>query len=162
MYKTHWTDTDTFRLPRIPLLLREFRVSAPLKTYWAGADPYSLAPCPALTPLVRLSEGVFLPPREGAVIRGKCKVRVRVRMLDESALSMRRVTFILYAAYQGRSGSLFHSVDAEARDGFAEAELTLYPPPFYEGDAENVAYFFKAVHMRGEREIESERITPSM
>jgi hypothetical protein len=142
------------------LLLRVAGVSAPRKTYWADSDPCWLSPSPLLKPLVRLSDAVFLPFREGAAINGPALVRVKVQFLDVSARSMKKVTFILFATYQGRTGSLFHSTDALECDGFAEAELTLYPPPFYNGDAGNVAYFFKAAHMRGEREIESERMKP--
>jgi hypothetical protein len=160
MNKNYWTDADTKSRSGMPLFLRVLRVSAPKKTYWADADPYWLTPRSTNKPLVCLSEAVFLLSPEEAAINGKCKVRVKVHFLDESARSTKKVTFILFANYQGRTCSLFHSMDAEEVGGFAEAELTLFPPPFYKGDAGNVTYFFKAVHMRGEREVESGRITP--
>jgi hypothetical protein len=144
---------------KMPLRAEFFRQPAPRKPYWSdGACLASAASFPALKPLVRLSEATFLPPREGAFLGGKCKVRARMDFLDESGRMMKKVTFILYATYQGRTCLLFHSVDAEERGGIAEAEMTLYPPPFYAGDGGSIAYFFKAVHRRGEKDVESERL----
>ena len=112
-------------------------------------------------PLIKLSEGKFVPPAEGAAINKKCPVQVNVEYLDESAKSMQKVTFSLYANYQDAVSNLSHYVDGYEKSGVAQAEMTMYPPPGYkEGD--NVDYFFKAEHIRGEKIIDSEDLTLPM
>jgi TIGR02594 family protein len=109
-------------------------------------------------PLVKLSEGKFAPPAEGVDFNKKCPVQVNVEYLDDSAKSMQKVTFSLYANYNDTSNNLSHYVDGFEKDGVAQAEMTMYPPPDYkEGDS--VDYFFKAEHIRGEKVIDSEDLT---
>ena len=109
-------------------------------------------------PLVKLSDGKFIPPDEGAKINKKCPVQVSVEYLDDSAKSMQKVTLSLYANYKGATSNLSHYVDGYEKNGVAQAEMTMYPPPGYqEGDI--VDYFFKAEHIRGEKIIDSEDIT---
>jgi hypothetical protein len=62
-------------------------------------------------PLIKLSEGKFVPPAEGAAINKKCPVQVNVEYLDESAKSMQKVTFSLYANYKDATSNLSHYVD---------------------------------------------------
>src|SRR5271157_882652 len=109
-------------------------------------------------PLVKLSEGKFVPPAEGAEINKKCPVRVNVEYLDDSAKSMQKVTFSLYANYNDTTSNLSHYVDGYEQDGMATAEMTMYPPPDYQ-DGDSVDYFFKAEHIRGEKVIDSEDLT---
>ncbi|MGB7567344.1 MAG: peptidoglycan-binding protein, partial [Chitinivibrionales bacterium] len=109
-------------------------------------------------PLVKLSEGKFVPPDEGAEINKKCPVQVNVEYLDDSAKSMQKVTFSLYANYNDTASNLSHYVDGYEQDGVATAEMTMYPPPDYQ-DGDSVDYFFKAEHIRGEKVIDSEDLT---
>jgi peptidoglycan hydrolase-like protein with peptidoglycan-binding domain len=112
-------------------------------------------------PLVKLSEGKFVPPDEGVEINKKCPVQVGVEYLDDSAKSMQKVTFSLYANYQDATSNLSHYVDGYEKDGIAQAEMTMYPPPGYQ-DGDSVDYFFKAEHIRGEKVIDSEDLTLPM
>ena len=117
------------------------------------------APPPApQKPLVKLSDGKFIALDEGAEINKKCPVQVSVEYLDDSAKSMKKVTFSLYSNYNGQTSNLSHYADGYEKDGVAQAELILYPPPGYQ-DGDNVDYFFKAEHIRGEKVIDSEDIT---
>jgi hypothetical protein len=112
-------------------------------------------------PLVKLSEGKFVPPDKGSEINKKCPVQVSVEYLDDSAKSMQKVTFSLYANYKNATSNLSHYVDGYEKDGIAQAEMTMYPPPGYkEGDS--VDYFFKVEHIRGEKVIDSEDLTLPM
>jgi len=114
------------------------------------------APPPApQKPLVKLSDGKFVPPDEGAAINKKCPVQVSVEYLDDSAKSMKKVTFSLYSNYNGQTSNLSHYADGYEKDGIVQAELILYPPSGYQ-DGDNVDYFFKAEHIRGEKIIDSE------
>jgi peptidoglycan hydrolase-like protein with peptidoglycan-binding domain len=115
-------------------------------------------PPPPKKPLVKLSDGKFVPPDEGAEINKTCPVQVNVEYLDDSAKSMKKVTFSLYSNYNGQTSNLSHFADGYEKDGVAQAELILYPPPGYQ-DGDNVDYFFKAEHIRGEKVIDSEDIT---
>jgi predicted chitinase/peptidoglycan hydrolase-like protein with peptidoglycan-binding domain len=125
------------------------------------ADPDDNVPPEPQKPLVKLSEGKFVPPAEGAEINKKCPVQVNVEYLDDSAKSMQKVTFSLYANYKDATSNLSHYVDGFEKDGVAQAEMTIYPPPEYkEGD--RVDYFFKAEHIRGEKVIDSEDLTLPM
>ena len=112
-------------------------------------------------PFVKLSEGKFVPPAEGAEINKKCPVRANVEFLDDSAKSMHKVTFSLYANYKDTSSNLNHYVDGYEKDGVADAEMTMYPPPDYR-DGDSVDYFFKAEHIRGEKVIDSDDLTLPM
>jgi peptidoglycan hydrolase-like protein with peptidoglycan-binding domain len=112
-------------------------------------------------PLVKLSEGKFVPPDEGVEINKKCSVQVSVEYLDNSAKSMQKVTFSLYANYKDATSNLSHYVDGYEKDGVAQAEMTMYPPPGYQ-EGYNVDYFFKAEHIRGEKVIDSEDLTLPM
>jgi len=125
------------------------------------ADAADDAPPVPPKPLVKLSEGKFVPPDEGTEINKKCPVQVNVEYLDDSAKSMQKVTFSLYANYNDAVSNLSHYVDGYEKDGIAQAEMTMYPPPGYkEGDS--VDYFFKAEHIRGEKIIDSEDLTLPM
>jgi GH24 family phage-related lysozyme (muramidase) len=125
------------------------------------ADAAEDAPPEPPKPLVKLSEGKFVPPDEGTEINKKCPVQVNVEYLDDSAKSMQKVTLSLYANYQDTVSNLSHYVDGFEKDGIAQAEMTMYPPPGYkEGDS--VDYFFKAEHIRGEKIIDSEDLTLPM
>ena len=115
-------------------------------------------PPPPKKPLVKLSDGKFVPPDEGAEINKKCPVQVSVEYLDDSAKSMKKVTFSLYSNYNGQTSNLSHYADGYEKDGIAQAELILYPPPGYQ-DGDKVDYFFKAEHIRGEKVIDSADIT---
>ena len=115
-------------------------------------------PPPPKKPLVKLSDGKFVPPDEGAEINKNCPIQVGVEYLDDSAKSMKKVTFSLYSNYNGQTSNLSHYADGYEKDGVAQAELILYPPPGYQ-DGDNVDYFFKAEHIRGEKVIDSEDIT---
>jgi hypothetical protein len=109
--------------------------------------------------LVKLSEGKFLPPAEGVDFNEKCKVRVKVEFLGDSVRSMKKVTFSLFSIFQDKTEDLCHCVDGYEENGFAEAEMTMYYPSGHRGDGKKAEYFFKASHVRGEKEIESEEIT---
>jgi hypothetical protein len=122
------------------------------------ADPHDDAPPEPQKPLVKLSEGKFVPPAEGAAINKKCPVQVNVEYLDDSAKSMQKVTFSLYANYKDATSNLSHYVDGFEKNGVAQAEMTMYPPPGYQ-EGYNVDYFFKAEHIRGEKVIDSEDLT---
>jgi|WetSurMetagenome_2_1015567.scaffolds.fasta_scaffold35203_2 predicted TIM-barrel fold metal-dependent hydrolase len=110
-------------------------------------------------PLVKLSEGKFLPPDEGVDFNEKCKVRVKVEFLDESARSMKKVTFSLYSIFQDKTDDLCHCVDGYEEKGFAETEMTMYYPPDHQMDDKTAEYIFKAEHLRGEKVVESEHLT---
>jgi predicted TIM-barrel fold metal-dependent hydrolase len=84
---------------------------------------------------------------------------VKVEYLDESARSMKKVTLSLYSIFQEKTDDLCHSVDGYEENGYAEAEMTMFYPPDYQMDDKSADYFFKASHPKGEKEIESERIT---
>jgi len=112
-------------------------------------------------PLVKLSEGKFVLPAEGVDINKKCPVQVNVEYLDDSAKSMQKVTFSLYANYNDTPNNLSHYVDGFEKDGVATAEMTMYPPPEYQ-EGDSVDYFFKAEHIRGEKVIDSEDLTLPM
>jgi predicted TIM-barrel fold metal-dependent hydrolase len=112
----------------------------------------------ARKPLVKLSEGKFLPRPEGVEFNKKCKVQVKVEFLDQSARPMKKVTFSLYSIFQEKTDDLCHSVDGYEEKGFAEAEMTMYYPPDHQLDDKTAEYFFKAEHIRGEKIIESEHL----
>jgi hypothetical protein len=122
------------------------------------ADPADDPPQEDKQPLVKLSEGKFVPPGEGAEINKKCPVQVNVEYLDDSAKSMQKVTFSLYANYNDTTSNLSHYVDGYEKDGVATTEMTMYPPPDYQ-EGDSVDYFFKAEHIRGEKVIDSEDLT---
>jgi Bacteriophage peptidoglycan hydrolase. len=122
------------------------------------ADPADDPPQEDKQPLVKLSEGKFVPPGEGAEINKKCPVQVNVEYLDDSAKSMQKVTFSLYANYNDTTSNLSHYVDGYEQDGVATTEMTMYPPPDYQ-EGDSVDYFFKADHIRGEKVIDSEDLT---
>ena len=107
---------------------------------------------------VRLSKGEFLPPTEGIDFNQKCKVRVKVDYLNDLGKPMKKVTFSLFSIYKDETKSLSQTVDGYEKDGYAEAEMTMYYPPGHKGD-DSARLFFKAFHLRGEKKIESEKIT---
>jgi hypothetical protein len=124
------------------------------------ADAAKDAPPEPQKPLIKLSEGKFVPPDEGTEINKKCPIQVNVEYLDDSAKSMQKVTFSLYANYNDTSSNLNCYVDGYEKDGIAHAEMTMYPPPGYmEGDS--VDYFFKAEHIRGEKDHRQRRLDPA-
>jgi hypothetical protein len=53
------------------------------------------------------------------------------------------VTLGLYSIYKEETKSLFHTVDGYEKDGYAEAEMTMYYPPGYQGD-DSAQLFFNA------------------
>jgi hypothetical protein len=105
---------------------------------------------------VKLSEGKFLPPDNGLKFNDKCKVQVKVEYLRET--SMKKITFNLFCTYNGKTESMHSVKEGFENDGIAKTEFCMYYPEDYtQGD--KVEYFFKASHRRGEKEIESEKLT---
>jgi uncharacterized protein (TIGR02594 family) len=110
--------------------------------------------------LVKLSEGQFIEPGMGYEYNKRFKVKVKVDFLDESARNMKKVNFSLYANYMNKTESLSHNVDGYENNGYAEADMTLYYPPSYDEDKDtNVKYFFKATHERGDKILDSEKLS---
>jgi len=65
------------------------------------------------------------------------------------------------ANYNDAVSNLSHYVDGYEKDGIAQAEMTMYPPPVYQ-EGDSVDYFFKAEHIRGEKIIDSEDLNLPM
>jgi hypothetical protein len=105
---------------------------------------------------VKLSEGKFLPPDKGLKFNDKCKVQVKVEYLRET--SLKRIIFSLFCTYNGKTELMKPDKEGFEEDGIAEAEFTLfYPEDYQQGDKAD--FFFKASHRRGERVVESEKLT---
>jgi predicted TIM-barrel fold metal-dependent hydrolase len=121
-------------------------------------DSSSKTPTNKKNQCIRLSEGKFIPPKDGVGFNEKCKVRVKVEYLDESCKSMKKVTFSLFSIFNGKTDDLSHCADGYEENGFAEAEMTMFYPPDHTGDNQSAEYFFKASHIKGEKEVESERL----
>jgi hypothetical protein len=110
--------------------------------------------------LVKLSEGQFVEPSMGYEYNKRFKVKVKVDFLDESARNMKKVNFSLYSIYMNKTESLSHNVDGYEDNGYAEVDMTLYYPPSYDEDKDtNVKYFFKATHERGDKVLDSEKLS---
>jgi hypothetical protein len=108
---------------------------------------------------VKLSEGKFLPPDFGLKFNDKCKVQVKVEYLRET--SLKRIIFSLFCTYNGKTELMKPDKEGFEENGTAEAEFTLfYPEDYRQGDKAD--FFFKAAHRRGEKVIESERLTLPM
>lgn len=108
---------------------------------------------------VKLSEGKFLPPDGDLTFNDKCKVQVKVEYLRET--SLKRITFCLFCAYNGKTEQMKPDKEGFENNGVAEAEFTLfYPENYKEGDKAD--FYFKASHRRGEKIIDSEKLTMPM
>ncbi len=110
-------------------------------------------------PEVRLSEGTFLPGNGGYQFNNKCKARVKVEYLKET--NRKKVLIKLFTIYNGEEENLQHQVEGYEKDGYAEAEVTLFYGDAYgealQNDSSAICeYKFKASHSKGEKEIESE------
>jgi hypothetical protein len=119
-------------------------------------DPIS-APKKEPTPNeVRLSEGTFLPPDGGLKFNDKCKIQVKVEYLRET--SLKKITFSLFCIYNGKTEEMKPDKEGFEKDGIAETEFQLfYPEDYKQGDKAD--FFFKASHLRGEKVVESEKLT---
>jgi hypothetical protein len=105
---------------------------------------------------VKLSEGKFLPPDGGLKFNDKCKVQVKVEYLRETTL--KKITFSLFCTYNGKTEQMKPDKEGFEKDGIAEAEFDLfYPEDYKQGDKAD--FYFKASHRRGEKIIESEKLT---
>jgi len=105
---------------------------------------------------VKLSEGKFLPPENGVTFNDKCKVQVKVEYLRETCL--KKITFSLFCTYNGKTEAMKPDKEGFEKDGIAEAEFELfYPEDYKQGDKAD--FYFKASHRRGEKVIESEKLT---
>ncbi len=124
-----------------------------------SSDTFSQTQNTRENPLVKLSEGKFLPPSQGLDFNEKCTVRIKVEFLDKSASAMKKVTFRLFSIYKDKINDLCHAVDGYEEGGYAEAEMIMFYPPDHKGNDESAEYFFKAGHVRAEKEFESEKIT---
>jgi transcription initiation factor IIF auxiliary subunit len=110
---------------------------------------YVPLPEPVKGPLVKLSQGRFLPAPEGVDFNKKCKVKVKVDFLSDEAKPMKKVTFDLHSTYNTPEKSLSHQVDGYEKDGWAEAELTMYYPPDHKGD-DSAEYYFMVRHIKSD------------
>jgi hypothetical protein len=108
---------------------------------------------------VRLSGGKFVPPDAGLKFNDKCKIQVKVEYLLET--SLKRIMFSLFCNYNGATEQMKPDKEGFEEDGIAEAEFTLYYPEGYR-HGDTAEYFFKASHRRGERVVESGKLTLPM
>jgi hypothetical protein len=107
------------------------------------------------SPVAKLTDAKFVPPQAGLKFNDKCSVQVAVKYTQETPQT--RVTFKLFCDYKGIKQDLKHKIDANESGGIAKAELTLYYPDDYsDGSAE---YFFTAEHCRGDKTVESDKLT---
>jgi hypothetical protein len=105
---------------------------------------------------VKLSEGKFLPPSGGLKFNDKCKARVKVEYLRET--SLKKITFNLFCTYNDNTEQMKPDKEGFENNGVAEAEFQLfYPEDYKQGDKAD--FFFKASHRRGEKVIDSEKLT---
>ena len=105
---------------------------------------------------VKLSEGKFLQPDGGLKFNDKCKVQVNVEYLRET--SIKKITFSLFCNYNGTTEEMKPDKEGFEKNGVADAEFQLfYPKDYKQGDKAD--FFFKASHRRGEKVIQSEKLT---
>jgi murein DD-endopeptidase MepM/ murein hydrolase activator NlpD len=105
---------------------------------------------------VKLSEGKFLQPDGGLKFNDKCKVQVNVEYLRET--SIKKITFSLFCTNNGKTEEMKPDKDGFEKNGIAEAEFQLfYPEDYKQGDKAD--FFIKASHRRGEKVIESKKLT---
>lgn len=105
---------------------------------------------------VKLSEGKFLPPPVGLKFNEKCKVQVKVEYLRET--SIKKITLSLYCVYNGKTEQMKPDKEGFDKNGIAEAEFKLFYPEGYK-QSDKAEFFFKASHRRGEKVIESDKLT---
>jgi hypothetical protein len=110
---------------------------------------------------VRLSDPQFVESDDGFDFNRKCRVRVKVEYLKETA--RKKVTFSLFSTYNGEIQDMQCNAEGFESGGVAEAELTLYYNDAHYADYSNdpsktLDYFFKASHSRG-NEVESPPLT---
>jgi len=91
------------------------------------ADAADDAPPVPPKPLVKLSEGKFVPPDEGTEINKKCPVQVNVEYLDDRRNQCRRSPLAFMQIINDAVSNLSHYVDGYEKDGIAQAEMTMYP-----------------------------------
>lgn len=106
-------------------------------------------------PIATLSDAKFIPPKSGLKFNDKCPVQVSVKYREKS--SQTRVTFRLFCNYKDKKQDLSKKVDANESNGVAKTELQLFYPEGYENGS--VEYFFTAEHCRGDKVIESDKLT---
>jgi hypothetical protein len=109
------------------------------------------------TPIeARLSEPKFLPPSGGLKFNDKCKAQVKVEYLRKTMMA--KITFCLFCTYNGKTEEMIPDKEGFEKKGIADVEFTLFFPENYkEGDKAD--FFFKASHRRGEKVVESEKLT---
>jgi murein DD-endopeptidase MepM/ murein hydrolase activator NlpD len=105
---------------------------------------------------VRLSEAKFQQPDGGLSFNDKCKVQVNVEYLHET--SLKKITFSLFCNYNGTTEEMKPDKEGFEKDGIAEAEFQLFYPDDYQ-DGDKADFFFKVSHRRGEKVIQSEKLT---
>jgi hypothetical protein len=111
MPKSEWHDVNDPGFWKKPVKINEYQASS-IKNASPTDKFDSIAKInnDKRKPLVKLSDGKFLPPPEGVDFNEKCKVRVKVDFLDESARHMKKVTFSLYSFFQDQTDDLCHKV----------------------------------------------------
>jgi hypothetical protein len=105
---------------------------------------------------VKLSEPKFLPPDGGLTFNDKCKAQVKVEYLRET--SLKKITFCLFCTYNGTTEQMKPDKEGFEKNSIAEAEFQLFYPENYK-DGDKADFCFKASHRRGEKVIESEKLT---
>ncbi len=105
---------------------------------------------------VKLSEAKLLPPDGGLTFNDKCKAQVKVEYLRET--SMKKITFSLFCICNGKTEQMKPDKEAFEQNSIAEAEFTLFYPENYK-DGGKADFYFKASHRRGEKVIDSEKLT---
>ena len=105
--------------------------------------------------IATLSDAKFVVPDKGVAFNEKCPARVSVAYKETT--SQTRVTFKLFCTYNGNKQDLKHKADANESDGTAGAQLTLFYPDDYQDGP--VDYFFTAEHARGDKAVESPKLT---
>jgi hypothetical protein len=105
--------------------------------------------------IATLSDAKFVVPDKGVAFNEKCPARVSVSYKETT--SQTRVTFKLFCTYKGNRQDLKHKADANESDGTAGTQLTLFYPDDYQDG--QVDYFFSAEHTRGDKAVESAKLT---
>jgi hypothetical protein len=102
-----------------------------------------------------LTDAKFVPPDNGVTFNEKCPARVAVSYKEKT--SRTRVTFKLFCTYNDAKHDLKHKVDGNENNGVAECQLRLfYPDDYTDGPVE---YFFTAEHARGDKAVESAKLS---
>ena len=105
--------------------------------------------------IATLSDAKFCPPQSGIKFNDKCSVQVSVTYKEETPRT--RVTFKLFCNHKGKKKDLQNKVDSNESNGIAKAQLTFFYPDDYSDGI--VEYFFTAEHCRGDKVVESDRLT---